>query len=85
MNGPLRFSAVIAGNLIDVPTAVKGEFAWFDQFFPPPWPEKVQWSITAGHRENAFSGVTKTNVTPPVPPGQVPEGPKLARMVDAPS
>ena len=45
MNGPLRFSAVIAGNLIDVPTAVKGEFAWFDQFFPPPWPEKVQWSI----------------------------------------
>jgi hypothetical protein len=78
VTGPLQFSAVIAGNPIAVPTAVKGEFAWFDWYFPLPWPEKVQWSVTAGLKDNAFSGVTETHVAPPVPaPGQQPDGPKL--------
>jgi hypothetical protein len=66
--GPLKFSAMIAGNRFDFPTAVRGEFAWFDWYFPRPFPEKVQWSVNVGLKENAFSGERETNVAPPPAP-----------------
>jgi hypothetical protein len=66
--GPLKFTAMIAGNRFEFPTAVRGEFAWFDWYFPRPFPEKVQWSVDVGLKANAFSGERATNVAPPAPP-----------------